>query len=49
MLWYQCVLTTIHYMQAERNRDKFQHISDHELSQRKKFVDEMQRSINGTR
>lgn len=32
---------------AERNRDKFQHISDHELNQRKKFVDDMQRSING--
>lgn len=30
---------------AERNRDKFQHISDHELNQRKKFVDDMQRSI----
>jgi hypothetical protein len=32
---------------TERNRDKFQHISDHELGQRKKFVDELQRSING--
>lgn len=35
------------WQQAERNRDKFQHISDTELNQRKKFVDEMQRSING--
>lgn len=38
---------TVSCPQAERNRDKFQHISDHELSQRKKFVDDMQRSING--
>ena len=31
---------------AERNRDKFQHISDNELNQRKKFVNDMQRSID---
>mmetsp|Transcript_19996 Transcript_19996/g.28727 ORF Transcript_19996/g.28727 Transcript_19996/m.28727 type:complete len:269 (-) Transcript_19996:171-977(-) len=34
---------------ADRNRDKFQHISDSELGQRKKFVEEMSKEISDVR
>lgn len=32
---------------ADRNRDKFQHISNAELAQRKGFVDEMTKELAG--
>lgn len=35
-------------LKADRNRDKFQHISDSELAQRKQFVESMVKDINGT-
>jgi hypothetical protein len=32
---------------ADRNREKFQHISNSELAQRKGFVDEMTKELAG--
>ena len=34
-------------LQADRNRDKFQHISNSELTQRKRFVEDMSKEISG--
>jgi len=36
-------------LQADRNRDKFQHISNSELTQRKRFVEDMSKEISEVR
>ena len=35
------------FIQVDRTRDKFSHIKDSELNQRKKFVEDMQKVVNG--